>query len=143
MLPLSWTTAAQPQVLPHHPLLIPRIISLGRRFTGLHGQTLSRKKKCSYISPSGEACGRTADIQHWAQTMLWGKVKGHAGRAPGDGIHHQNASRFHGGVSTPTVLQVVRQTSTTRRELEQHVTTCFQVNRRGCLKGHRRTQKEW
>src|SRR5882724_4382242 len=101
------TTAAQPQVLPHHPLLLPpHHLPLGRR-TGLHGQTLlSKKKKFLHQSIRG---GVWSHGGHPAlgPNPCFGGSQGHAGRAPGDGIHHQNASRFHGGVSTPTVLQGV------------------------------------
>jgi len=132
MLPLSSSASAPP----------PASSSSRTPYWTARANTPLEKKMFLHQSIRG-ACGRTADIQHWAQTHALGEVKamldGHLVRDPSSKRQPLSWWRFQ---HLP-FCRLCRQTSTTRRELEQHVTTCFPGQPPGCLKGHRRTQKEW
>ena len=88
------------------------------------------EQKCSYISPSGEACGRLADIQHWATTHALGEVKA---MLYGDLM-------MGSVIETPAAFMVTMPhlpycrlcgASITCWRLEWHVTTCLPGEPRG------------
>ena len=86
---------------------------------------------CSYISPSGEACGRSADIQHWATTHALGEVKAMLDDDLVMGSVIKTPAAFMVAVQHLLFCRLCGALITSRWQLKRHVTTCFPGEPRG------------